>query len=398
MKNLRKNSGITLIALIVTIIVLLILAGVSLRLIAGGDGIMNRASNAVDKNEIETGKERVELFFADKVVEYYKERYVNNNESYADARAYILKDGKVEEDIKDYYLEISDTEYTENNNPKVKLYRYKNSEKGITLAEGELSVTGEIVWNSEDGFSNLTQNSVASLAKNGYIKVFDDIAYDPESQTIASIKLPKGTMIEGRKIASLSLPTGTKLTGTIDTFYADDWYVISVNQITGEVKIVPNQISDERLVYEGVDGYNNAEDAMNAVAGIYKDPMYAVNSKCITQSDLEPFMRKEGSEIYYDIRWHEGLDFWVAGLKKIDEDRRLCGYVDYDNELLYKDCEYGGAVVLPVVTLKPDVELESSNIYYTERATETADTAIANDTSQGTIHIHNSWKFKKATE
>ena len=44
--NSQKNKGITLIALVITIIVLLILAGVSLSLVVGEDGIIKRAVNA----------------------------------------------------------------------------------------------------------------------------------------------------------------------------------------------------------------------------------------------------------------------------------------------------------------------------------------------------------------
>lgn len=43
---MKKEQGITLIALVITIIVLLILAGVSLSLVAGENGILKRAENA----------------------------------------------------------------------------------------------------------------------------------------------------------------------------------------------------------------------------------------------------------------------------------------------------------------------------------------------------------------
>ena len=45
--NLKKSqNGITLIALVVTIIVLLILAGISINMLTGQNGILNRASEA----------------------------------------------------------------------------------------------------------------------------------------------------------------------------------------------------------------------------------------------------------------------------------------------------------------------------------------------------------------
>ena len=43
---LRNNKGITLIALVITIIVLLILAGVSIAMLTGNNGILTQAGNA----------------------------------------------------------------------------------------------------------------------------------------------------------------------------------------------------------------------------------------------------------------------------------------------------------------------------------------------------------------
>lgn len=77
MKNLKNQKGITLVALVVTIIVLLILAGVSLSLVAGSDGILGRATNAVDKNQIAMIKEKIELKVAEEVENFYEAKYVN---------------------------------------------------------------------------------------------------------------------------------------------------------------------------------------------------------------------------------------------------------------------------------------------------------------------------------
>ena len=48
-KNKRYDGGITLIALVVTVVVLLILAGVSLNLVIGNEGILTRSKDTVDK-------------------------------------------------------------------------------------------------------------------------------------------------------------------------------------------------------------------------------------------------------------------------------------------------------------------------------------------------------------
>lgn len=48
---MKSKKGITLIALVITIIVLLILAGVSISMISGDDGIATKASQAAEKTK-----------------------------------------------------------------------------------------------------------------------------------------------------------------------------------------------------------------------------------------------------------------------------------------------------------------------------------------------------------
>ena len=67
----KSNKGITLIALVITIIVLLILAGVSLNLVAGSNGILGKATKAVDVNNMAQIKEEIELKIAELQMDYY---------------------------------------------------------------------------------------------------------------------------------------------------------------------------------------------------------------------------------------------------------------------------------------------------------------------------------------
>ena len=48
--DMKKNKGITLVALVVTIVVLLILAGVSINLVLGNNGIIAKAKDAETKS------------------------------------------------------------------------------------------------------------------------------------------------------------------------------------------------------------------------------------------------------------------------------------------------------------------------------------------------------------
>ena len=60
-KKIKKNSGITLIALVITIIVLIILAGVSITMISGQDEILTRAGKAKEATEKAKEDERKDL-------------------------------------------------------------------------------------------------------------------------------------------------------------------------------------------------------------------------------------------------------------------------------------------------------------------------------------------------
>ena len=58
---MEKNSGITLVALVITIIVLLILAGVSISLVVGDNGVLTQAQNASTKTNQASADSSIEL-------------------------------------------------------------------------------------------------------------------------------------------------------------------------------------------------------------------------------------------------------------------------------------------------------------------------------------------------
>ncbi len=66
---MRKQKGITLVALVVTIIVLLILAGVSISMISGDDGIATQASEAKSKTEAASQEELDKLASVDDYID-----------------------------------------------------------------------------------------------------------------------------------------------------------------------------------------------------------------------------------------------------------------------------------------------------------------------------------------
>lgn len=78
---LKGNGGITLIALVITIIVLIILAGISIAMISGQDGILNRASQSAAYNALGAAKDQCAMEAADVVNEYYEDKYVKNSQT-----------------------------------------------------------------------------------------------------------------------------------------------------------------------------------------------------------------------------------------------------------------------------------------------------------------------------
>ncbi len=75
-----KNKGITLVALVVTIVVLLILAGVSISLVLGQNGLISNAKEAKEKTQL---AEKDELKHLDEVNEYIdsqEEEYIKDDD------------------------------------------------------------------------------------------------------------------------------------------------------------------------------------------------------------------------------------------------------------------------------------------------------------------------------
>ena len=64
-KNNLENKGITLIALVITIIVLLILAGVTIATLTGENGILTKATEAQEETSYEGAREKLNLILTD---------------------------------------------------------------------------------------------------------------------------------------------------------------------------------------------------------------------------------------------------------------------------------------------------------------------------------------------
>ena len=90
---MKDNKGITLIALVITIIVLLILAGVSIALLTGDNGVLNRATTSQDVEKVAAGKDQVALAAGNGITAWYEDQYTEKtgNKTYTDVKDAVTK-------------------------------------------------------------------------------------------------------------------------------------------------------------------------------------------------------------------------------------------------------------------------------------------------------------------
>ncbi len=70
---LKENKGVTLVALVITIIVLLILAGVTLSMVIGNNGIFTKANDASNKTSLSAATDAVRMALLETQTSAYKD-------------------------------------------------------------------------------------------------------------------------------------------------------------------------------------------------------------------------------------------------------------------------------------------------------------------------------------
>lgn len=78
---MKGNKGITLIALVITIIVLLILAGVSIAMLSGDNSILGNASKSADANKIGEVRDEIGIRINQNMAEFLDKKYNGANPS-----------------------------------------------------------------------------------------------------------------------------------------------------------------------------------------------------------------------------------------------------------------------------------------------------------------------------
>ena len=125
--RLNKNSeiGITLVALIITIIVLLIMAGITFTQVLGDNGILERAKKAGEEEQKASTKEKIELAIQTLTIKHVG----NSNEITAEElQAELGEDYSVVSGDRYSIINLKDnTKYKVSNNWTVSYYEEDNS-------------------------------------------------------------------------------------------------------------------------------------------------------------------------------------------------------------------------------------------------------------------------------
>ena len=217
-KNLNKikhnnMQGITLIALVVTIIVLIILAGVSINLVLGDNGIITKAKYAKEQQEMAQIKEKLEMA----IIEIESEEITSGRETTIDTLLEKLpiklpgitvsKEGNTLKGTYEGY------DFTIDENFKVTIDGYNPSEGGNTPVEPEQPVTYTVTFNG----TNVTSNGASTInAKETY------------NATL--------TPTTGYGIASITITMGDKtLVENTDYTYTDG--TIEIQNVNGNLTI-----------------------------------------------------------------------------------------------------------------------------------------------------------------
>lgn len=344
---MKKQKGITLIALIITIIVLLILAGVAISMIAGNEGILARAEVAVNKANLAGAKEQAELMIAEFAADYYEMKFANREKG-----THNMK-------ITDYMTDkIGNGKTSSNGEFRVTIEGKTvtvEGHNGYTKVIGTLSDTGKIAWNSEsnggvgeeeqpvdDGKYSVTYNAnggTGSVAATARYEVGSEVAVDfanvptnsgrtflgwsknksaeePEfvSDGTTSFEIgeenvvlyavwssivgnevsyaPSGTYNWKAKYASSYLEDIesndiTLSSATGEDFEITKWRVLSENRETGEIKMVPAALAEGKVKIYGAQGYNNAVKLLNdACSSLYGNLSKGIKARSINYEDF----------------------------------------------------------------------------------------------------------------
>ena len=232
MKNIK---GVTLVALVITIIVLLILAGTTLALVVGNNGIVEKAKEATKLSNRATLGEKVELALFEAEMEKYK--------SGGKTLAQILAEqnilGTVELSDGSKYLVTENGEILDVNDvPEPNYDDWVLS--GTTIKEYNGSDTNLVIPSHING--NPVKSLSSRLADGGY-----PWSFIKNRTSVITITVPEGVEIIGEfslygcnSLTTVNLPSTLKTIEARSFPHSSTLTTININNSAGSVTIDPS--------------------------------------------------------------------------------------------------------------------------------------------------------------
>lgn len=235
----REEKGITLIALIVTIIILLILAGVTLSMVAGEQGILKRTENVVSKTNQSQIQEEIELAYQAMMMDTLIENWDNTQ------KAEQLEKALQKQDANAKVVEID----------KTLLISYKGYEVSIDK-NGKITIEDTSKGEQPDGKVTILTTG------EGLDKV--------EIQVIASIT--EGTIEKIEPLNGAVLKTENSKENQIFEVSENGKFYFRIKANNGRTKIVASEEIDQILqvsqsLLEGISKINSSGIKKVKVAG-----------------------------------------------------------------------------------------------------------------------------------
>ena len=201
MKQIREKRGITLISLVITIIVLLILAGVSIAMLTSDNGIITNAQKSKISTTFSTYKEEVELYKNSKIAE--NTNFLENTlEASKISLSYNTKKEDEKGNIKSIITTINDKDLEKFEIIKGKLLINTKDINEIKVAQS-LGIQVNPYDITEEGELLSSDGNLLLVDENGTLKIPDTVT-----------KIGEGAFAQVAGLKTIIIPGSVKEIGT----------------------------------------------------------------------------------------------------------------------------------------------------------------------------------------
>ena len=280
---MRRNKGITLIALVITIIVLLILAGIAIAMLSGENGILKKAADTKTKTGKSSEEEQVRLAALSALA---ADNGIIGTEKYYEAL------NKELDKIKTGTGTVSELPAE----VKIGDNRYVIRKNGETSQLGE--ETGWTYKKDNKGRKTIVTNGIYELLIGTYIN-YNAAATDAKGETIVekTIKSEGGSPTDigtsyyyKASEKTLSEGNGYRPQEYSNKATTNGWRVLGVDEKTGELLIISanpvKTTGDASFYLRGIAGYNYGEQELNKVCSIFGSGYGATGARSVNVDDI----------------------------------------------------------------------------------------------------------------